>query len=364
MKKILYITHLPWGNIKQRPQFLAEGLAEHNFVDVWYRKSNRFWRNINSVCNSDTLNVRGFTNLPFERISFLPLKLMNVINKLLFSCHNIPFESYDVIWITDPCLYDLFSNKVKSKFIVYDCMDDLLEFPYIKKYPKLLNLANEAELRLLKQADEVICSAQTLAHKLQFRYKIDRNFRILNNAITENIFTYPVDDTYKLPKNSFVYIGTISEWLDFESILTALNEIDDIHVVMFGPKAVNDFPQHPRLIYKGVIQHQDIMTIMMASKALIMPFIVNDLILSVNPVKLYEYCYSGKPIISSHYGETEKFSKYVKLYRTPNDFVQEARLIMSEQLDENKIDEMRRFSLENTWKNRINHIMEFLNIRK
>ena len=36
--KILYISHVTWGWMKQRPQFIAEQLAKKNQVDVYYRK--------------------------------------------------------------------------------------------------------------------------------------------------------------------------------------------------------------------------------------------------------------------------------------------------------------------------------------
>ena len=34
MKHILYLMHIPWGWIKQRPHFFAEKLAEDAVVDV------------------------------------------------------------------------------------------------------------------------------------------------------------------------------------------------------------------------------------------------------------------------------------------------------------------------------------------
>ena len=37
-KKILYLMHIPWGWIKQRPHFLAELLSIDFDVDVFYKK--------------------------------------------------------------------------------------------------------------------------------------------------------------------------------------------------------------------------------------------------------------------------------------------------------------------------------------
>lgn len=38
MKQILYLMHVPWGWIKQRPHFFAEYLAKDLIVDVYYKK--------------------------------------------------------------------------------------------------------------------------------------------------------------------------------------------------------------------------------------------------------------------------------------------------------------------------------------
>ena len=39
--KILYLMHVPWGWIKQRPHFFAEYLANDFAVDVYFRKPTR-----------------------------------------------------------------------------------------------------------------------------------------------------------------------------------------------------------------------------------------------------------------------------------------------------------------------------------
>ena len=39
MKKILYLMHVPWGWIKQRPHFIAENLSKYYKVNVFYKKA-------------------------------------------------------------------------------------------------------------------------------------------------------------------------------------------------------------------------------------------------------------------------------------------------------------------------------------
>ena len=85
------------------------------------------------------------------------------------------------------------------------------------------------------------------------------------------------------------------------------------------------------------------------AKALIMPFKVNELIKSVNPVKIYEYIWMGLPVIAPYYGETEKFSDYIYLYNNPDDFIKKKTK------EENRL-----FAESKQWKNRCQEILKIL----
>ena len=94
-----------------------------------------------------------------------------------------------------------------------------------------------------------------------------------------------------------------------------------------------------------------------------MPFKVNELIRSVNPVKLYEYIYMGKHIVAPEYGETLKFAQYVHLYKSKKDFFTIIDNIFTiKELDPNRVKSMRLFAENNTWSNRYKIIRKNLYI--
>lgn len=360
MMRILYISHISWGWIKQRPQFLAEELANNCQVDVYYRKSNQKGKNLNPGFDKGNLKVRGFRNYPFERIQCIPPVVSHLLNKLIWYFKKVDVNQYDYVWITDPVLWWLFKDSVKacSPKLIYDCMDDNIAFPYMNKYPKYKEFYMRMEAKLVSSADYVFCSASSLEKKLIDRYKINRDYIIVNNAITDIIASYSDSiQGIELPKNSLVYIGTISEWFDFENTIRALDDFPSLNVVLYGPKRMPEIPRHPRLHFMGPTEHKNLLAIMKQSSALFMPFMVNELIESVNPVKLYEYIYSGKPILASRYSETEQFNDYVTLYSNYDEFrrfISEKVLLASKQ---DKIG-MQQFAMCNTWKCRASQILE------
>lgn len=362
-KKILYLMHVPWGWIKQRPHFFAELLSTDFDVDVFYKKSTIVSKKdlLTLVDNKyRNLSVKGFRYLPFEKIPVIKYLHSEWINTFLLICQLPSFKKYDFIWVTSPLLYSAirFFCKKDSQ-IIYDCMDDVLEFPAPKRNKVLYNKLLKNEIRLLEMSKYVISSAEYLKHRILKRATVDREVVVVNNAIAlpdEHL----IDDSKmvqikrELEKFSFVlmYIGTISEWFDFETILYSLENNPKAHVVLFGPADVV-IPTHERVHYMGTIERKYIFTIMSFANVLIMPFKVNELIRSVNPVKIYEYIYAAKSIIVSKYEETEKFSKFVSFYTTKEDFsTLISKLAIGHKEDLIDKDEMEAFVLANTWNSR------------
>lgn len=371
MKKVLYITSMPWGWIKQRPQFIPEYLSKHIPVDVFYKKSNTQSGKvlINPVdCENDSLKIHSYRLIPFYAIPFLRRLPLNWINKLLLDFQLPKFDDYDVIWYTSPLCYKLTSSKINNQTVVYDCMDDHLEFPDVKNddYQKSVILANENNI--LQNSSVVICSAQYLADKIISRSGIESSkVRIINNAIELPSIDKKVEISTQAESvieflkthDSMLYVGTIEKWFDFNTILEVLNSFPDLHLVLLGP-GKNNVIDHERIHYMGIIQHKELFSILDHSKALVMPFIVNELIRSVNPVKLYEYIYSGKPVIAPRYGESLKFEPFVQLYNNADEF---KNIINSlpELCQKINLKKCRDFVKDNTWECRCTEIAEIIN---
>lgn len=374
--RLLYIIHTAWGWIKQRPQFLAEGLSEHFEIDVLYRKSNHIGDGLNTTDygSEKRFNVSGFRHLPFERLTFLPLESTYSINRLLWKTKKIDLKSYDFVWVTDALLWwnireeiiklKVGSNANRTPRLIYDCMDDALEFPYFKRYPKLIEFMKACEKDLIEKADYVFSSSAHLGKCLQERYGTQKHIYTVNNAISDDLVSAAqkiCDDRSQSSDNKYdlTYIGTVSEWLDFRLILAALNRFSRLRVKIYGPLRAVKLPEHPRLMYMGTVPHKDVPKIMAEASGLIMPFVVNELIRSVNPVKLYEYIASGKPVAAPRYGETEAFEDYVTLYSDDNEFFEFIeRFVMGNEKTDRK--EMSRFAQSNTWTARCSQIVDIL----
>ena len=363
---MLYLIHIDWSWIKQRPQFLSYELLEYFNLTLFFPKN---YRSDNIVNSNIPKFVNSFYKLPFQRFKNLSFfSFLNMLFILLQLSNKLKKSEY--IWLTSPEIYGIIKNKIsKNHKLIYDCMDDILEFPNIKNNVKLSEEMYFYELGLISRADIVFSSSKYLKNTLIDRYKIDSNkIDVINNAISIKMLNNKIANSRLLINSvdkikTITYIGTISKWFDFDLLLDCLNENQHIRFLLLGPKEVT-IPCHDRLIYQGIIKHNEVFSYMKSSDALIMPFIVNDLIKSVNPVKLYEYILSLKPIITCYYDEIDKFKDYVHYYKSPIELKKLFVKLVNNELQSNELAESINFLNENTWKSRGIEIVSKLQIKK
>lgn len=328
--KLLYLMHIPWRWIKQRPHFFAEALSKDFEVEVFFKKALRAKKT--HLCNNGNqeFGISSFIIFPFERIPLVGKWIVwDYLNFLLVWIQLPNVKNYNYIWVTSVLMYYYVSPFVKySHKVIYDCMDDELEFPGVKNNKNLKQKILRAEKKVLNRADVIFCSAHYLKKKVVERSgaNIDK-FVILNNAIQlpqKESISFPERVRSKLNlvhtlSNSFMYVGTIAGWFDFDLVLSMLEKNPFFNLVLIGPNEV-EIPAHHRIHYLGTIERKYIFSFLEKADCLIMPFVVNELIRSVNPVKLYEYIYANKPILAPAYEETYQFKPYVYLYSTGDEF--------------------------------------------
>lgn len=373
MKRVLYLTSIPWAWIKQRPQFLAEYLSKDYEVTYCFKRptiiKKKDLKTNDTDLQSENLSFKSFRILPFKNIPILKGLKLDWINRLLIKFQIPNPVKYDIIWITSASLYDLLPNSIKNKSnIVYDCMDDLLEFPTVQGSEIMRNLLMQKENKLLVKSKMVICSADYLKAKIVSRSGIPADkVSVVNNAIElpklETHMALPdgINSAIAKIKNiklSMVYIGTIDKWFDFDSINYVLEKIDGLELVLFGPLR-GDIPINPKIHHIGTVQRDFIFDIMEAADILIMPFKLNELIRSVNPVKLYEYIYAGKHVIATKYGETQKFDRFVHLYEDKTELYDIVNSIQKGDY-QIKLDENLEYVRNNTWVKRYEIVKKVL----
>lgn len=350
--------HVDWDWAKQRPHFLAEHLSVHHDVLVLYP----YARARKNLVKNDRAGVRAFPFFPIAPFGRY-LLLRNIINGVWRTLLRVMIKWYqpDIVWVSSPEIYTYLPKPLPCK-LIYDCMDDILAFPTNLKRKNLLGALEE---NLIRASDYVFCSSNTLHSKLLIRSGTVNKFYTINNAVEPSAFkNFPANPVRVKSDGRRIlgYIGTISSWFDFEALLQIVNEFDSIEIHILGPSENLGIvmSRHERIKHLGAVRHDTIPMYVDQFDALIMPFKVTDLIQSVDPVKLYEYIFFNKPIVSVRYEEIERFSEFIDFYSTHQELIFIINQYLSDGFKKKYSDTQRlQFISLNTWSDRTKQIQEY-----
>ncbi len=324
MKKILYLMHLPWDWIKQRPHFLAEELGRFADVSVVYRYY-RIPFSGQMVGNpvAPWIKVRPLVILPFNRFAWVA----RINGAIIRSYLRRALQECDIVWVTHPEMFIAIKDVIPASVqVVYDCMDNQKFFKSVVERSGQAERVDLWERALLQRCDRVFTSSAYLAQMLRDDYNYCGELTVVNNGISLNFAPEgsPLDEPFTAAFSGhgfkLTFVGAIDSWVDFPLLERALAVYPKLTINLVGPNIV-PVPLIDRLRHLGPIPHHLLAEVMGRSDALVMPFKVSTLVEAMDPVKLYEYAWSGKPALASYYGETRKFAEFIQLYRDADEFI-------------------------------------------
>lgn len=353
MKHILVYLNIPWNFIKQRPQFMAEKISQHFDVLVYYNKPYKNTYLVQNEKESERVNLVDRPKIP--RKNNILKQMDNQLQKLFLKKY---IRDYDLIWIMHPEQYEIMKNQLTGKKLIYDCMDDYSQFPHLSQKQK--GELEKVEKDLVERADYIFYTSKTLQNAHQDRYNIIKNTHVVNNGFEPKKDIEEDKDVKEYLNNisgeKVVYIGAIAKWFDIQLIEQILRKDKEINVILFGPLEI-ELPNIERLHYFGKIPHSSTYTAMKYADLLIMPFIINKLIQAVDPIKVYEYIYSGKQVLVPNYFEMEKFKDYVTIYEDTSDCIEWIKKLKGQ----TQVYDLERFKEHNTWHARAKQVVNIIN---
>lgn len=307
---IAYLCHIDWNWIKQRPQFIAEELSKHYDVDVFCTQVPIDKKNPHTInANAEAFSFVELKKLPFFGRSKLIRVLQCSLNSMIVNTDN-----HDLIWICSP---EMLMRVDISRFkqpLIYDCMDDMISS---HSSPNFRDILYELERQLLSKCTYCFVSSDSLKHKMLERgASAEKIVTVYNGTNLKSLFgSRTTTHTSDGSKFVITYFGTISKWIDIELLLGILNDPDlgFVEIKLIGP---TDFslPVHERLHYMGTVAHGELAGLVADNDLFILPFKLNPITVSVDPVKLYEYIAFHGNIASIYYPELSRYAEFVHFY--------------------------------------------------
>lgn len=333
---ILYLAVIDWHFIRQRIQHLAAYLSKTHQVKYVYPRTFirylRLFRQKKSCPDSDlSISRRINRNLELYHPLILPQyksRFVEKINRALFRFLLKRFLKKrdfrpSVLWVTHPTQLDCV-ELFTADLVCYDCVDNWPDFLDGKRSQEI----REKEIHLLSRVDLVIVTSRALQKRMQ---KHTENVHLVPNGVEVEHFSSTILDDLPIPadiqglqKPLIGYVGTVAIWLDFDLILYAAQKRENYNFVFVGPlggintakynhiKNLYFLNSRPYQVLPNYIKHMDVM---------ILPFKVNELTESVDPIKAYEYLAAGKQVVATDMPELYKFENLVRIAESKYKFV-------------------------------------------
>ncbi|MCK5231474.1 MAG: glycosyltransferase [Desulfobulbaceae bacterium] len=288
--------------------FLSSQLSPVHFIRkedrVYSKEKIRLWarggeweNNIFSYSYFTVLPILPFWSSDFfvrNTLKFTLPRLSKVLEK-----HG--FSSPDVIWIENPHFVEL-PSMVNYKVLLFRINDELSGFEgnssfIVKRYQATI-----------KTADLVITTAKRLYNR---NMNLGCKVLYLPNGVNPDHFigNLPEPEEYKdIPSPRILYAGVIATWFDQELLIQCAKKFMDASFVIIGPAVVgtSKMASVENIYMLGAKKYEELPAYLMHSDVGIIPFKINELVESVNPIKLYEYMAAGLPVVCTDWKEVRE----------------------------------------------------------
>ena len=213
-------------------------------------------------------------------------------------------------------------GQLNESVVVYYCIDEWASFSF---YDSKKMVAMEQEL--LRKADVCFATAQSL---LASRRQSNPNTHLALHGVDFQHFarallpeTVIPADVSNLPRPIIGFFGMIHEWLDLDLIEKIADRHPEWSIVMIGKSMVNldRFRARTNVHLLGRRPYETLPAYCKAFDVALIPFLVNDLTRSVNPIKLREYLSAGLPVVSTDLPEVKHFGDLAMVAQTADEFI-------------------------------------------
>lgn len=233
----------------------------------------------------------------------------------------------------------------------YDAMDDFPQFHGGLSQRSVLR--NEA--CIADTAQHIFCSSSALQTKFEgYNHKP----WLVKNAFDAQLIP-PPQPRKQLGRPVIGYIGSLGSWFDWNAVCALSEAGKEYDFKLIGPQLV---PAPARLPANISIlppcRHDEVPRYLTTFAVGLIPFKINRLTDSVDPVKYYEYRASGIPIITSRFGQmrcrTESSGVFFYDSESPKQLLAQALTYTVDQ------QELATWRSANTWSNRIELLSKVL----
>jgi len=236
---------------------------------------------------------------------------------------------------------------------------DYLDHVEVQAGPSRIEAFQKWDDELLGLSRLVTTVSEPLRRQLATRCSADVVHLLPNGVCSEWIESSPLPAnrrslTPRPEKPIAGFLGAVFEWVDVELIAEVSRRLPDMEFVIVGPTrrglSINRLRALPNIRCHDPVPFEKVPAIVGAFDVCLIPFKRNLISEYADPLKVYEYCALGKPVVSTVLFNAGGPEPPISVAATPDAFAGAIRASLAEPLSERKrrID----FARRHTWRSR------------
>jgi glycosyltransferase involved in cell wall biosynthesis len=181
---------------------------------------------------------------------------------------------------------------------LYDAMDDVPQF-----FSGLAKREiSRREGMIARQATQIWVSSQALKEK--YAAHSSKTQLVLNACTSVNLPDPMTRTQHDQAAPVLGYVGAIAQWFDWRWVIRLAQSLPWARLRLIGP-LIKEAPENlpPNIELLPACTHEEALKHMQGFDVGLIPFHVNPLTESVDPIKYYEYKAMGLPVISTRFGQ-------------------------------------------------------------
>jgi hypothetical protein len=272
-----------------------------------------------------------------------------------------------VLWLYHPSQVEFLDELgPDAELIVYDWTDDwVAAFPSERAEKEKRRLAEAQEI-LLKRADVVFGVSEELCRRAR---EFGPWVYHLPNATDTDAFAPAAPDSEPhpvfagRPRPYLVYLSQITERVDFALIEALAARRPEWHFFLIGPAVcpearLDSLRRFPNVQVPGPLPYESAARAVARADVCILPHKVDDLTRTLDPIKLYDYLATGRPVVSAGVAMNPALPPHIEIADGPDEFEAAILRVLSEPESESR--RRRAASLEHNWKARAQTALDIL----
>jgi glycosyltransferase involved in cell wall biosynthesis len=299
------------------------------------RDLRRVWKKLWQFCRGCrpvAKNIHVFSPLV---IPFHGNRAARWINRRLLAwslrraCRKLGFQK-PITWSFVPSSADV-AGSLRERLVVYHCVDEYAQFTGTNQTAIL-----DLERRLLERADLVVVSSSRL---YETKHRSNPNTFLVTHGVDVAHFrnaclkeTAPPQDCRELRHPVIGFFGLIADWVDLEIVRYLAVSRPGWSLLLIGEVQADTsaLRELPNVHILGRRPYQSLPAYCKAFDVAILPFVVNELTLAANPLKLREYLAAGLPVVATPLPEVQKLAGLVRTATTGKDFLHQIEALLKE----------------------------------